>query len=101
MSSNEDKNQSADEDKSEENQKASADKSSDNNESEENKETSSDQNKSQGNEDEPADDESNEDKDPPAASAHVVTGPEKFVESGGSGGAAVQKVNGYEAMVHH
>jgi len=97
MSSNEDKNQSADEDKSEENQKASADKS----ESEENKETSSDQNKSQGNEDEPADDESNEDKDPPAASAHVVTGPEKFVESGGSGGAAVQKVNGYEAMVHH
>jgi hypothetical protein len=92
MSSNEDKNQSADEDKSEE---------QNDNQSEENQEASSDQNKSQGNEDEAADDEDKDSKDPPAASAHVVTGPEKFVESGGSGGAAVQKVNGYEAMVHH
>ena len=37
----------------------------------------------------------------PSSTAHTETGAEKFVASGGSGGAAVHSDKGYEAMAHH
>lgn len=47
--------------------------------------------------------EGNDDESGKSASAggHISTGPERFVEVGGSGGSTVQKGHGVEAIVHH
>jgi hypothetical protein len=87
MSSNQEKTQPADNDKTEEKK----DTSGDNDESKEQKGDNKD-------------DESSEDTDSktaPSAGGHNITGPEKFVAVGGSGGQTVQSAHGFEAMVHH
>jgi hypothetical protein len=98
MSSNEEKNDNSDDkDKSQDtSSNKQKDNSSDNNASKQNTEAADDKDESQGNQD----DKDEGSKSAPPSGGRNITGPEKFVETGGSGGSKVEKSHGFEAMVH-
>ncbi|CAF0921272.1 unnamed protein product [Adineta ricciae] len=111
MSSEKEENASANDNKSEEQSDSSNktekgnEKSDDQKDSEEsNEESETQQDSGKTNEESEEDNKDGEDDQAgksASSGGHVSTGPERFVEVGGSGGSAVQKGHGVEAMVHH
>ncbi|CAF1244487.1 unnamed protein product [Adineta ricciae] len=111
MSSEKEENAPANDDKSEEQSDSSnktekdnegSDDQKDSGESNEESETQQDSGKANEESEEGNKDGDNDESGKSASSGgHVSTGPERFVEVGGSGGSTVQKGHGVEAMVHH